>query len=138
MKLSEYPTGTIIEIEGYGEYELKMNWCMLDTNDEVFELTEYVDKLQADGVKIEIISVPWGVTERLIEKIWEWQIDAFGSYENGDLDDRDKEAIFEDVVDEYKKLKTAKWLVESEKIRADMRERISKMRKQLGTDNEEV
>ncbi|QED11709.1 hypothetical protein PP914_gp221 [Arthrobacter phage Qui] len=136
MKLSQYPLGTVIEIEGYGEYKKMTNWWEVTTDDEAHMFKGQVDKLQEDGVKITIISVPWGVTEQLIEKIWEWQINEFGSYEIDHLDAQDKDAIFEDAVDEYKKLKTAKWLVESEEVRAKTRERIEKMREQRGAVRE--
>jgi hypothetical protein len=139
MKLSAYPKGTVIEINGDDDdrYELKTHWCLVGGWDDDFILTEYVDKLQEDGVKIDIISVPWGVTEQLIEKIWEWQIDAFGSYENDHLDTQDKEAIFEEAVEKYDLIRKAKWLAESEQVRADMRESIEKMRKQLSGDKED-
>lgn len=134
MKLSAYPMGTVIEIVGYGAYKKHRDWCMVG-NDEVFELKDYVDQLQADGVPINIISVPWGVTEQLIERVLEFQIDAFGVFGGDDRDQQDKEDIFEDAVEKYKHAKTAKWLAESEEVRAKMRERIDKLRKKLGGDS---
>lgn len=87
MKMSELPEGSLIDIEGLGQYELSDKWRGKNGKLGDRLLKETVDKLhQMDQVTV--ISVPFGVVAQLVLMLQD---------EYGDVDSEGKDITFSSV-----------------------------------------
>lgn len=124
MKLSDYPIGTVIHIEGMGEHKLSKGESHPDGwySDSGYCALGHVNQMQDHNEGVSVVSVPWGVTEQLIEMVRDYMLNS--GYDAYAEDDMDPDTILNDAIEEHRKREIAKALVEQEKARADMRERM--------------
>ncbi|QED11690.1 hypothetical protein PP914_gp202 [Arthrobacter phage Qui] len=88
MKLSEFPAGTVIDVQGLGRFErTETEWLgMSGPQDRLIEDT--VNKLDEMN-QVKIISVPWGIVAQLVMMLQE---------EYGDVDAEGEDITFNRVL----------------------------------------
>jgi hypothetical protein len=90
VKLSEYPIGTVIEHPQRGLYRRRPDcWSRIDGVDgydsDIDTLSlDWMDARKEKGHLVTIMSVPWGLTETLIEMCYDFWLDNGYKVPEGD------------------------------------------------------
>lgn len=131
IKLSLLPRGTVISVVSdgryEGRYERKGDWHIVDNKDGVALSVTPNDmdiQSESDDTHVQIVSVPWGVVEELIDTVHYAQDpldDPFSDYDK-QLDD-----IFEEAIEGYQRRLATEYLEAEARRQADMRARVAEI-----------